>query len=70
MAGSVKIENAVRSLARVAIIEGRGRLREGEVIFYHLMDGVDEGAERAVLEGLDLNVAYYHEHDRSYVTFR
>ncbi|MQY64526.1 MAG: hypothetical protein GH143_09555, partial [Calditrichaeota bacterium] len=70
MATSVKIENGVQSLSRVAIIDGRGKLRDREVVFYHLMDGVEEGADRAALEGLDLDIDYYHENDRSYVMFR
>ena len=70
MAPSVKIENGVRSLSRVAIIDGRGKLRDGEVVFYHLMDGIEEGADRAALEGLNLDIDYYHENDRSYVMLR
>ena len=70
MATSVKIENGVQSLSRVAIIDGRGKLRDGEVVFYHLMNGVEEGADQAALQGLGLDIDYYHENDRSYVMFR
>lgn len=70
MAASAKIENGVQFLSRVAIIDRRGKLGDGEVVFYHLMEGTEKGADQAALEGLDLDINYYHENGRSYVILR
>ncbi len=70
MAASAKIENGIQSLSRVAIIDRRGKLGDGEIVFYHLMAGTEKGADRAALEGLNLDINYYHESDRSYVILR
>ncbi len=67
---SEKILKAIRSLSTIAIIEGRGKLRDAEVVFYNLMDGEEPGAERAALASLDLEIEYHHDHNRSYVVLR
>lgn len=67
---SEKIQNAIQSLSTIAIIEGRGKLRDAEVIFYHLMDGEEQGAERAALDASGLEIEYHHDQDRSYVILR
>ncbi|MCH7528780.1 MAG: hypothetical protein IH972_04445, partial [Candidatus Marinimicrobia bacterium] len=61
---SVEIEKGIQALSRVAIIDGRGKFASGEVVYYHLMDGVSEGAERAALTDLDLQVDFNRKEDR------
>ncbi|UCH63187.1 MAG: site-2 protease family protein [Fidelibacterota bacterium] len=70
MTASAKIEDGIQSLSRVAIIDRRGKLGDGEVVFYHLIDGTEKGADRAALEGLDLDINYHHGNGRSYVILR
>ncbi len=67
---SVEIEKGVQALSRVAIIDGRGKFPSGEVIYYHLMDGVSEGAERAALSDLDLQVDFNRNEDLLLVVLR
>ncbi|UCD37533.1 MAG: site-2 protease family protein [Fidelibacterota bacterium] len=67
---SALIEQGVQSLAQVAIIEGRGKIRDGEVVFYHLAEGEADNAAQTALEGLGLDVTYSHENGRSYVVLR
>lgn len=67
---SPAIEKGIQFLSRVAIIEGRGKLRDGEVVFYRFMEGAEEGADRAALEGLGLDISYYDKDGRSYAILR
>ena len=67
---SVEIEKGIQALSRVAIIDGRGKFASGEVVYYHLMDGVSEGAERAALTGLDLQVDFNRKEERLLVILR
>ncbi len=70
MGNSRNIERGIELLSQVAVIGGRGKLRKGEVVFYELKAGESEGAERAALEGLDLEIHYSQENGRSYVMLR
>ncbi|MFB0515021.1 MAG: site-2 protease family protein [Candidatus Neomarinimicrobiota bacterium] len=70
MGTSAAIEKGIDSLSRVAIIHGRGKLRDGEVVFYQLRAGAEEGADRRALAGLDLEAGFYQDDGRSFVTLR
>jgi membrane-associated protease RseP (regulator of RpoE activity) len=67
---SATIEQAIQALARVAIIEKRGRLPDGEVVFYRLLETASEDADREALSAIDLETSYFRKEDRSYVFLR
>lgn len=70
MSLSASIEQAIQALGRVAIIEKRGRLPDGEVVFYRLLETADEDADRDALATIDLEKSFFKQDDRAYVFLR
>jgi membrane-associated protease RseP (regulator of RpoE activity) len=67
MSVSAIIEQAIQALSRVAIIEKRGRLPDGEIVYYRLLETVGEEADREALSLLDLETSFYNKEGQSYV---
>lgn len=67
---SLAIKKAIQALAQVAIIDGRGEIQDSEVVFYHLMEGAPEYADREILKGLDVEVSFHREARGSYAVLR
>ncbi len=65
-----EIERGVQALAKVAIIDSRGKFPSGEVIYYHLMDGIEDGEDRVALAGLDLDIQFVQEKERRFIVVR
>lgn len=67
---SATIEQAIQALSRVAIIEKRGRMPDGEVVFYRLLETASEDADREVLSEIDLETSFFRKDARAYVFLR
>lgn len=67
---SASIEQAIQALGRVAIIEKRGRLPDGEVVFYRLLESAGDDADREALSAIDLEKSFFKQDDRAYVFLR
>ncbi|MCK4579380.1 MAG: site-2 protease family protein [Candidatus Marinimicrobia bacterium] len=65
------IDTGIEALANVAIIEGRGKVPGGEVVYYRLLAGSAEGSERLALSGLGLEIGFSNAaDDRMFVVMR
>ena len=64
------VERGIEALAQVAVIEKRGQLSSGEVVYYRLLAGGQEDADRLALEPMNLAVDYFRRDDQRYVVLR